>query len=115
MVDASPKLLVRAERDDTTALLERAGALGDPQLGTAKQLARRAAEAFGRSELLGEVASREAANPATFTGAYDALARRGILELVRAENAREALYVRGSRFEELAGLAERVAGALRAG
>jgi glycerol-3-phosphate O-acyltransferase len=90
-------------------------ALGDPQLGTARQLARRAGEAFGRSELLGEVASPEAANPATFTGAYDALARRGILERVRAEGAREALYVRGPRFEELAGLAERLAGALRAG
>jgi glycerol-3-phosphate O-acyltransferase len=90
-------------------------ALGDPQLGSAKQLARRAGEAFARSELLGEVAGREAANPATFAGAYEALARRGILERVRAEGAREPLYVRGPRFEELAGLAERLAGALRAG
>jgi len=90
-------------------------ALGDPQLGTPRQLARRAGEAFARSELLGEVDGREAANPATFGGAYDALARRGILERVRAEGAREPLYVRGARFDELAGLAERLAGALRAG
>lgn len=90
-------------------------ALGDPQLGTSRQVARRAGEAFARSELLGEVAGREAANPATFTAAYDALARRGILEKVRAEGAREALYARGPCFEELAGLSERLAGALRAG
>lgn len=90
-------------------------ALADPQLGTARQLARRAGEAFARSELLGEVAGREAANPATFAGAYDALARRGILERVRSAGAREPLYVRGPRFEELAGLSERLAGALRAG
>jgi len=90
-------------------------ALGDPQLGTSRQLARRAGEAFARGELLGEVAGREAANPATFTAAYDALARRGILERVRAEGSREPLYVRGPRFDELAGLAERLAGALRAG
>jgi len=75
----------------------------------------RIAEAFSRGELLGEVAGREAANPATFTAAYDALARRGILERVRAEGSREPLYVRGPRFDELAGLAERLAGALRAG
>jgi len=90
-------------------------ALGDPQLGTSRQLARRAGEAFARGELLGEVAGREAANPTTFAGAYDALARRGILEKVRAAGARESLYVRGPRFDELAGLAERLAGALRAG
>ena len=89
-------------------------ALGDPQLGSGRQLARRAGEAFTRSELLGEVASREAANSATFTAAYDLLARRGILERVRGEG-REVLYVRGPRFEELAGLSERLAGALRAG
>lgn len=90
-------------------------ALGDPQLGTPRQLARRAGEAFTRSELLGEVTVREAANPATFAAAYDVLARRGILERVRSDGAREPTYVRGARFDELAGLAERLAGALRAG
>lgn len=90
-------------------------ALGDPQLGTPRQLARRAGEAFARSELLGEVTVREAANPATFTAAYDVLARRGILERVRSDGAREPTYVRGARFDELAGLTERLAGALRAG
>jgi glycerol-3-phosphate O-acyltransferase len=90
-------------------------ALADPKLGGAKQLARSAGEAFSRSELLGEVVGREAANPATFAGAFDGLAKRGILERVRSEGARESTYVRGARFEELAGLAERLAGALRAG
>jgi glycerol-3-phosphate O-acyltransferase len=92
-----------------------ASALGDPALGSAKQLGRRAEQAFERGLLLGEVASREAASAATFQGAFDALARRGILERVRGEGAREAVYVRGPRFEELALLSERLAGALRAG
>jgi hypothetical protein len=78
-------------------------------------MARRAGEAFSRSELLGEVTGREAANPATFAGAFDALARLGILERTKSPGAREPSYARGPRFEELAGLAERLAGALRAG
>jgi hypothetical protein len=34
---------------------------------------------------------------------------------VRPEGAREAVYVRGAAFDELSVLAERLAGALRAG
>jgi glycerol-3-phosphate O-acyltransferase len=90
-------------------------ALEDPQLGTSRQLARRAGEVFARRELLGEVTSRESANPATFASALDALARRGILERERPEGARESTYARGPAFDELAGLGERLAGALRAG
>jgi glycerol-3-phosphate O-acyltransferase len=89
--------------------------LADPQLGAPRQLVRRAGEAFERSELLGEVTTREAANPATFTSACDTLTRRGVLERVRGEGARETVYRRGPAFEELAPLQERLAAALRAG
>jgi glycerol-3-phosphate O-acyltransferase len=88
--------------------------LGDPQLGTPRQLARRAGESFARGELLGEVTSSEAGNPATFAAALEMLARRGILERVRGEEEREVVYVRGPSFDELAGLVERLAGALQA-
>jgi glycerol-3-phosphate O-acyltransferase len=87
-------------------------ALGDPELGSARQLQRRAAEIFARNDLLGKVASAEASNRATFANAFDALARRGILARQRAAGAREDVFVRGPAFDELAGLCERLAGVL---
>ena len=90
-------------------------ALGEPKLGTSRQLARRAEEGFTRGILLGEMVHREAGSPAGFHGAFDALLRRGVLERVRAEGERDTVYVRGAAFDELSGLIERLAGALRAG
>jgi len=87
--------------------------LEDAHPGSARQLARRAGEAFARSELLGEVANAEAGNRDTFASALEALARRGILERRVEPAAREASYARGPAFDELPGLSERLAGALR--
>ena len=87
--------------------------LRDPTLGTARQLARRAGESFARSELLGEVTNPEAGNRDTFASALEALARLDILERSSAPGAREVTYSRGAAFDELAGLVERLAGALR--
>jgi glycerol-3-phosphate O-acyltransferase len=91
-----------------------AAALGEPA-GSARQLTRRVEEGFARGILLGELTQREAGNPATFQGAFEALVRRRVLERVRADGERETVYVRGPAFDELSGLAERLAGALRAG
>lgn len=86
--------------------------LADPELGGQKRLTKRLAESFSRADLLGEVAAAEVSNEATFQGALEALVRRGILVRERPAGAREAVYARGPAFDELAGLAERLAGAL---
>jgi len=88
-------------------------ALDEANLGGARQLARRAGEAFARGELLGEVASAEAGNRETFASALDLLERRGVLERRVAPDAREPSYVHGARFDELPGLAARLAGVLQ--
>jgi hypothetical protein len=59
------------------------------------------------------VANAEAGNRDTFASALESLARRGILERRVEADAREASYVRGPAFDELPGLSERLAGALR--
>jgi len=87
--------------------------LADPLLGTGRQLARRAGESFARSELLGEVANAEAGNRDTFASALESLLRRDVLERRKEPSAREPVYLRGPAFDELAGLLERLAGALR--
>lgn len=86
--------------------------LADPELGSQKRLTKRLVEGFARAELLGEVAATEVSNAATFQGALDALVRRGVLVRERPAGARESVYARGPAFDELAGLAERLAGAL---
>lgn len=86
--------------------------LADPELGGQRRLTKRLVEGFARAELLGEVAATEVSNPATFQGALDALVRRGVLVRERPAGARESVYARGPAFDELAGLAERLAGAL---
>jgi glycerol-3-phosphate O-acyltransferase len=104
----------------TRGLLEVYGAtfssaLADPELGAARQLTRRMGDAFASSELLGQVQATEVSNRATFQGAIDELVRRQILVRERPPNSREAVYARGPAFDELPGLAERLAGALAAG
>jgi glycerol-3-phosphate O-acyltransferase len=89
--------------------------LSDAELGSGKNLTRRASEAFARSVLLGEVEATEVSNRATFQGALDELVRRHILVRERPAGAREAVYTRGPAFDELAGLVERLAGAVSGG
>ena len=89
--------------------------LSDAELGSGKNLTRRASEAFARSVLLGEIEATEVSNRATFQGALDELVRRHILGRERPEGAREAVYTRGPAFDELAGLVERLAGAVAGG
>jgi glycerol-3-phosphate O-acyltransferase len=89
--------------------------LSDTELGSAKNLTRRASEAFARSVLLGEVEATEVSNRATFQGALDELVRRSILVRERPAGAREAVYTRGPAFDELAALVERLAGAVSGG
>jgi hypothetical protein len=54
-------------------------------------------------------------NQATFQGALDELVRRRVLVRERPAGARESVYARGPAFDELAGLAERLAAALADG
>jgi glycerol-3-phosphate O-acyltransferase len=89
--------------------------LSDAELGSAKNLTRRASEAFARSVLLGDVEATEVSNRATFQGALDELERRNILVRERPAGAREAVYTRGPAFGELAALVERLAGAVAGG
>ena len=104
----------------TRGLIEAYGAafsavLEDEELGTPKQLGKRAEEAFRRSELLGEAHRFEASSAATYANAFDALSRRGILERARREGSKESVFVRGPDFDALAGLCERLAAVLAAG
>jgi glycerol-3-phosphate O-acyltransferase len=85
--------------------------LDDAELGGQKKLTKRLVEAFARDDLLGAVAASEVSNEATFQGALEALVRRDILVRDRPQGARESVYARGPAFDELAGLAERLAGA----
>ncbi len=78
----------------------------------AKTLERVAGEAFSRSELLGEIRSPEVASRATFANAFDALVRRQILAKHRDPDARDALFRRGERFDDLGALCTRLAAAL---
>jgi glycerol-3-phosphate O-acyltransferase len=87
--------------------------LADANLGSSRKITKRLVEAFARAELLGEVTASEVSNQATFQGAIDELVRRGVLVRERPTGAREAVYARGPAFDELAGLVERLAGALR--
>ena len=89
--------------------------LSDAELGSAKNLTRRASEAFARSVLLGDIEATEVSNRATFQGALDELVRRRILVSERPPGAREAVYTRGPAFDELAALVERLAGAVSGG
>jgi len=82
-----------------------------------KALTQAAESQFERGQLLGEVSRREASNPITFDNAFRLLVERGILERREPEGRerrREPLYARGPRFEELAGLRDLLAAALRA-
>jgi glycerol-3-phosphate O-acyltransferase len=82
-----------------------------------KQLEREMKEQFERALLLGEVERREAANPVTFGNALEELVRREMLERVAPEagrDRREVSYVRGSGFDALAALRERLAAAIGA-
>ncbi|RIL05539.1 MAG: hypothetical protein DCC71_09995 [Proteobacteria bacterium] len=90
-------------------------ALAESELGAGRRLTRRAADAFSRAELLGEVKAAEVSNQATFQGALDELVRRRVLVRERPAGARESVYKRGPAFDELAGLAERLAAALVGG
>lgn len=89
--------------------------LSDEELGGSRNLTRRATEAFARSVLLGEAEATEVSNRATFQGALDELVRRDILVRERPDGAREPVYARGPAFDALAGLVERLAGALSGG
>ncbi len=90
------------------AAFRAAQAIGEPT--PQKSLERVAADAFSRSELLGEIRSPEVASRATFGNAFDALARRGVL--ARRREGRETLYARGEAFDDLAALTTRLAGGL---
>jgi glycerol-3-phosphate O-acyltransferase len=81
---------------------------------TVKELNKAAAEQFERAALIGEVDRREAANPVTFSNAFDLLARSEILARASVEGRRgsEPGFSRGSAFGELAALRERLAAAL---
>jgi glycerol-3-phosphate O-acyltransferase len=69
-------------------------------------------EQFDRAALMGEVERREAANPVTFGNALDLMLRRGVLTRRDPEKGRDPLLEPGPAFDELAGLRERLAGAL---
>lgn len=86
--------------------------LADADLGSSKRLTKRLTEAFARADLLGEVTASEVSNEATFQSALDELVRRDILVRERPAGAREPVYARGPAFDELAGLVQRLAGAL---
>jgi glycerol-3-phosphate O-acyltransferase len=77
-----------------------------------------AEEQYERSDLLGEVDRREAANPVTFANAVDALVKRGVLQREAASEtpapARDVIYVPGPAFDDLPALRERLAAALAA-
>jgi len=88
---------------------------GEEQV-SAKELTKAAKEQFERGVLIGEVDRREAANPVTFSNAFDRLVRCGVLVRTRPEGRRpaEAGFRRGPAFGELAALRERLALALAA-
>jgi glycerol-3-phosphate O-acyltransferase len=92
-----------------------ASVLADEELGASRRITRRAAEAFARADLLGEVQATEVSNQATFQGALDELVRRRVLARERPEGSRESVYARGPAFDALPGLAERLAAALAGG
>ncbi len=83
---------------------------------TRKELTKAAGEQLVHTVLLGETRLPEAANPATFGNAVDALVSRGVLREERvaegAEGKGEPRYARGEAFDELRGLRERLAAAL---
>ncbi len=83
---------------------------------SAKELAKVASEQFERAVLIGELDRREAANPVTFSNAFDLLVRSGVLARAQSESRRspEAGFSRGPAFGELAALRERLASALAA-
>jgi glycerol-3-phosphate O-acyltransferase len=93
-----------------------AAALATPMPIGVKALANESREHFERAELVGEVGLAEASNPVAFGNALDWLVEREILELVPGEGTgkarREAHYVRGPAFVQLAPLRDRLAAAL---
>lgn len=77
-----------------------------------KQLIRDAEQAFAHSDLLGQIESPEVASRATFGNAFDALARRRVLERVRGDKARDLAYRRGVEWKTLAPISVRLAGGI---
>jgi len=79
---------------------------------TQRALEKQAQGQFQRAHLLGEIRRAEGWNAVTFRNALELLARRGIL--LRSAGEKEILYAPGPAFDELAGLRERLAAAVRA-
>jgi len=77
-----------------------------------KRLVAAAAEQFERSQVLGEVGRLEGANPVTFGNAVRLPVQHGVLEEHRVEGGPEAVITRGSTFDDLAGLRDRLAAEL---
>jgi glycerol-3-phosphate O-acyltransferase len=116
---------LRALAEQTRAVLEAycatcSALLAAPErpLGS-KDLLRAAEEQFERAVLLGEAERREASNPVTFSNAAELLLRLGILERAEIPRRRgdgtDPGFARGSRFEDLPALRERLATALPRG
>jgi len=85
---------------------------------SAKELEKASEEQFERSTVLGEVRLTESASPVTFGNAIETLVRLGILERVPPEKGAKEREVsrfgRGSCFDDLPGLRDRLAAALAA-
>ncbi|MFP8880534.1 MAG: 1-acyl-sn-glycerol-3-phosphate acyltransferase [Myxococcota bacterium] len=79
-----------------------------------KSLLKAADDHYGRSELLGEVARREAANETAFRGSLDLMERRGILEPDPDSAGKEPMYRPGPVFDDVVTLRRRLAAALAA-
>jgi glycerol-3-phosphate O-acyltransferase len=79
-----------------------------------REVEKAVAEQFERAALMGEVERREASNPVTFGNALDLMLRRGVIQRRDPEKGKDPLLEPGPAFDELAGLRERLAGALTA-
>jgi glycerol-3-phosphate O-acyltransferase len=102
--------VIEAYHATCTALLE----LDGEPVGR-KALIKQVDAQFERGQLLGDLVRGEGRNPITFQNAIELLTSRGILEKSERrtrDRRREPAYARGPAFDELAGLRERLAGAL---